>query len=325
MQELALHIEYLLKRHDCVIVPGFGAFLASRRRAAYSPEGVLPSSVEFFFNSAVCNDDGLLASSFARRNRLSFEEARLVLAEESESLRTAIDSYGEATIGRVGVLRRGEEGTITFHPLRSAQAYAEAIGMPPIRLAGITSDDETKKQEGEKSGKTARKFRTDRNYYIAINKVFARTAVCFALVAAVSLSLMLGRQTIQNEQQYASIVPVAVKAPQTTVSPKETKKASATRPEPAVRTKTISETDHQADTDRFFLIVATFRTQTEADRFISHNNDSRLHSVASGKMVRVAAAASSVREDLQAMMRDKDFRADYSDCWIWEKPQSTKN
>ncbi len=197
--------------------------------------------------------------------------------------------------------------------------------MPPIRLAGITSDDETKKQEGEKSGKTARKFRTDRNYYIAINKVFARTAVCFALVAAVSLSLMLGRQTIQNEQQYASIVPVAVKAPQTAVSPKETKKASATRPEPAVRTKTISETDHQAATDRFFLIVATFRTQTEADRFISHNNDSRLHSVASGKMVRVAAAASSVREDLQAMMRNKDFRADYSDCWIWEKPQSTKN
>ena len=158
MQELALH--------DCVIVPGFGAFLASRRRAAYSPESVLPSSVEFFFNSAVCNDDGLLASSFARRNRLSFEEARLVLAEESESLRMAIDSYGEATIGRVGVLRRGEEGTITFHPLRSAQAYAEAIGMPPIRLAGITSDDETKKQEGEKSGKTARKFRTDRSFTV---------------------------------------------------------------------------------------------------------------------------------------------------------------
>ena len=114
MQELALHIEYLLKRHDCVIVPGFGAFLASRRRAAYSPESVLPSSVEFFFNSAVCNDDGLLASSFARRNRLSFEEAKVVLAEESESLRAAIDSYGEATIGRVGVLRRGEEGTITL-------------------------------------------------------------------------------------------------------------------------------------------------------------------------------------------------------------------
>jgi hypothetical protein len=42
-------------------------------------------------------------------------------------------------------------------------------------------------------------------------------------------------------------------------------------------------------------------------------------------MVRVAAAASSVREDLQAMMRNKDFRADYSDCWIWEKPQLTKN
>lgn len=272
MQELALHIEYLLKRHDCVIVPGFGAFLASRRRAAYSPESVLPSSVEFFFNSAVCNDDGLLASSFARRNRLSFEEAKVVLAEESESLRAAIDSYGEATIGRVGVLRRGEEGTITFHPLRSAQTYAEAIGMPPIRLSGITSDDETKKQEREKSGKTTRKFRTDRNYYIAINKVFARTAICFTLVAAVSLSLLLGRQTIQNEQQYASIVPVTVKAPQTAVSPKETKKASATRTEPAVRTKTISETDHQADADRFFLIVATFRTQSEADRFISLNH-----------------------------------------------------
>ncbi|MDE6547663.1 MAG: SPOR domain-containing protein, partial [Muribaculaceae bacterium] len=33
MDILPLHIEYLLTRHDCVIVPGIGAFIATETEA----------------------------------------------------------------------------------------------------------------------------------------------------------------------------------------------------------------------------------------------------------------------------------------------------
>ncbi|MDE5929269.1 MAG: hypothetical protein K2H03_02185, partial [Muribaculaceae bacterium] len=33
MQELIRHIDYLLVRRDCVIVPGIGAFIASAKAA----------------------------------------------------------------------------------------------------------------------------------------------------------------------------------------------------------------------------------------------------------------------------------------------------
>lgn len=314
MQELALHIEYLLKSHDCVIVPGFGAFLASRRPAVYSPERVMPSSVEVFFNPAVCNDDGLLASSFARRNRLPFEEARLRLAEETESLRSVISSFGEATIGRVGVLKSGEEGTMTFHP-RNAGHIAESLGMPVISLNRIGGDMVTEEKEaGEES--LNREFNPDRNYYIAVNKIFARAAACFAVVAAVALSLWFGGQTIQNEQQYASVVPVSVcDKPRSAVKAERKQTVVAAEPEAVV------QKDSAAMVDRYFLIVASFRTQSEADRFVAQKNDARLRSVASGRMVRVAAASSPTRDNLKALMRSDRFKADYADSWIWEAPE----
>lgn len=317
MQELALHIEYLLKSHDCVIVPGFGAFLASRRPAVYSPERIVPSSVEVFFNPAVCNDDGLLASSFARRSRLPFEEARLRLAEETESLRSVISSFGEATIGRVGVLRSGEEGTMTFHP-RNAGHIAESLGMPVISLDRLGGDMAVTGKKETDGDSLNRKFNPDRNYYIAVNKIFARTAACFAAVAAVALSLWFGSQTIQNEQQYASVVPVSVcENPRRTVRVDKRPTTAVAEPEAAVK----ADSSSTANTDRYFLIVATFRTQSEADKFMTQRNDTRLHSVASGKMVRVAAASSPTRDDLKALMRSDRFKADYADSWIWESPE----
>ena len=38
MERLSIHIEYLLLRHDCVVVPGFGAFINARSEARVDSE-----------------------------------------------------------------------------------------------------------------------------------------------------------------------------------------------------------------------------------------------------------------------------------------------
>lgn len=80
---LSLHITTLLRRNDCVVVPGVGAFVATHRQATVA-DGVLTAPVrEVSFNPALTYDDGLIASSVSRRLKISFEQARERVAAES--------------------------------------------------------------------------------------------------------------------------------------------------------------------------------------------------------------------------------------------------
>ena len=312
MHELTLHIEYLLKRHDCVIVPGFGAFLADRVGAVYDGDTVSPASVEIRFNAAVCNDDGLVASSFARRLRIPYEEAKIRLLKSVEMLNASIESQGEITVGRLGTIIKGEENTLQFRPFGTAASRAEMLGMPPLRFPDMGSK-QAKRKDG--MNRSDRQFHTDRNYYIPVNKTFVRLAACVALVMAVALSLWTGSQSLQNDRQYASVVPIAPVG-------ESIRKATAPADEPKrnlAEEPAVAE-ENTAEPERYHLIVATFRSISEADNFIKSHDDPALTAVSSGKMVRVSAASSSDREALVEKMRSTEFRSSNSDIWNWERP-----
>ena len=69
MYNLSLHIEYLLLHHDCVVVPGLGAFINVRHAAYFDAVTRVwhPMTREVRFNGALTHDDGLLSSSYARK------------------------------------------------------------------------------------------------------------------------------------------------------------------------------------------------------------------------------------------------------------------
>ena len=70
------HIEYLLRNHDCVIVPGWGAFIAQYQPASFTEDGqMLPPSRLIGFNASISHQDGLLASSVMRREKISYDAA----------------------------------------------------------------------------------------------------------------------------------------------------------------------------------------------------------------------------------------------------------
>ena len=121
MELLPLHIEYLLTRHDCVIVPGFGAFIATETEAYFDSEkGIInPRKREISFNSSVVTDDGLLSHSIARRERLSYEEAHRLMSALICKMNSDLRNEGEVSLGMVGRLVLDAEGFINFVPRRS--------------------------------------------------------------------------------------------------------------------------------------------------------------------------------------------------------------
>ena len=76
MLTIVRHIEYLLEHNDCVVVPGFGAFIGNIQSAKEDTTGqLLPPCRVLGFNNAITHNDGVLANSIMRRDGVSYEKA----------------------------------------------------------------------------------------------------------------------------------------------------------------------------------------------------------------------------------------------------------
>lgn len=116
IDNLSLHITTLLRRNECVIIPGVGAFVATRREAVFA-NGLMSAPVrEISFNPALTYDDGLLASSVSRRLKISFEQARERVAAESALLQRRLRNEGAVQLERIGLLQRRSGGRLEFVP-----------------------------------------------------------------------------------------------------------------------------------------------------------------------------------------------------------------
>ena len=91
MNSVISHIEYLLTRHDCVVVPGFGGFLLQQQTAKFDKYGnITPPSKGISFNAGLNHHDGLLANSIMEDYMISYNEANSVISDFVLSLRNNI-------------------------------------------------------------------------------------------------------------------------------------------------------------------------------------------------------------------------------------------
>lgn len=134
------HLEYLVRRHDCVTVPGIGAFIVRYRPAGFdsrNPSVLMPPSMELAFNAELSESDGLIERSVARRNGVSFEVARRIVAEEAESLLRQLRTFGSLTLGRLGELIVTEYGSLLFEPSMTSDWDCRFYGLRPLYLKNV--------------------------------------------------------------------------------------------------------------------------------------------------------------------------------------------
>ncbi len=213
MDILPLHIEYLLTRHDCVIVPGIGAFIATETEAFIDLEnGVIrPRRREISFNSSVVTDDGLLAHSIARHEGLSYEEARRTLSSLIERMTADLNGEGEVSVGMIGRLLKDSEGLINFQPRRST---VESDLYPEIKLneKRIESADNSQVEtewveepEAEDENVRIIKVPADR-YVFTISKRAVHAAAMLITIITIGLSLMIPIN--HDNEQKASVISI---------------------------------------------------------------------------------------------------------------------
>lgn len=337
------HLEYLISRHDCVIVPGLGAVLARNVSAEESADcgRWTPPCRNYSFNGSLTETDGLLAGSVARALGISHERATELLADELLGMRRQLDHEGSLSLGRVGRLYRESDEGVLFEPaekdlLTPFATWYRPFELRPVDVAAAEVSDDESLSKGAKLTPFGR---------------FMRIAA--AIIVLVVVGLAVSTPVSVEDAQYASLTLPSIKSPKKVTVPAvagpavetvsvETSGVVAESPALEGRNKieipvAVAESTVNAkavkpvssirlnDFDEYCLVVASLVSEEAAGQFIldeSRRNPGLAMGILEQKgRYRVYAATGKTQaQALSAASNPKISR--YKGVWVTRRPHS---
>lgn len=250
MNLLIRHVEYLLERRNCVVLPGLGALICATESARFDQRHVgvlLPPRRRVAFNGSITADDGILCASFRRGLGVTLEEARQRVASAVDSLRQAVLLEGSASFGRLGFFRTTPEGAIAFSaaknsPVNAAFADLGGIDIDALKTGALpaSGEQETKRvsqhepvsaplpavaiaatsklptSETESASRQGDSGKIRVSAWKRVRNGAAGVAASLAVLVTLTLFL-LNPIRMANEPQKASIAPIPAATPSATV------------------------------------------------------------------------------------------------------------
>lgn len=207
MKELSQHIETLLLENDCVIIPGFGGFVAHYASAQWVEEECiyLPPTRNIGFNPQLKMNDGLLVQSYMAVHDTNFSDAQRIIDKEIQELIATLHEEGRADLPNVGELHFTIHGTYEFTPFNNKITTPSLYGLDAVSITPLKQKSKVVDRKPVVSYNTS----ADKNTYnISINRTFVRhaAAVAAAIVMFFMLSVPVENTEIRNEN-YAQLMP----------------------------------------------------------------------------------------------------------------------
>jgi cell division septation protein DedD len=266
MQTISFHIAYLLTTHECVVIPGLGAFVSSKveRNSPEDTKLLYPPAWFLGFNPDIRHNDGLLAHSLAKGENCSYKEACLLIQRYVEQVNDLLENQKEVQIPRVGKLERTTERKIVFTPALQLSCNAGHFGLYPFYMPDL--------QELEESHQ--RPVPPKDVIYIPVNRqiIHWATATAAAVVALFVLSTPLGNRTA-HDPQFATMISIPAITSPVAETPSLMENASV-QPEKEALTQvsTIPEKEQQPETvipehnRYYYVVIASLPTATLAQQ-----------------------------------------------------------
>lgn len=337
------HIEYLIGRHDCVVVPGWGAFVAQCQPAHIDAESatIYPPKRVIGFNPAICHNDGLLVTSVMRREGATYDNALRQVDEEVRAMRCQLDADGEVAVGRLGLLRRNGDGTPMFLPAEDDVVSGRFYGLAPVKAVPLlqAAREEAAVDDAEKGGDVI---------YLPISRNIFKIAASIALILGLGFALSTPVIVNREADNYASIASVPTVTPSIEVRQRadaelfisipgddaapaastvpvvqpttDIAKSSVAKPRQEAEAVTAKEPKAAIrldDSDPYCLVVASHATMEQARKQVAGRSD--LHILESGGRYRVYVATGRTTAQAKLPMGDSAFAARYPGAWVCKR------
>lgn len=320
MNELILHIEYLMLRYDWVVVPGLGSFVREHKPAFYDTHSRVwfPAREQISFVSGRFPEDNLLLISYCRKYGISLRVASELLRNDIEELKDAIRKQENVEFANFGTFFLSTSGNIVFRSVLTHEETNIMQGYFPVAMDELENMDAARIEDIEKDiyseaeEKGTQAFNFEKNYYFRVRKSFVRTAACFLLLILASLSFVVPTAVEPEFRAIDGLANVINDNYQIVTVPEITNDS--------VRTEELAQqaTDEEKEA-KYHLIVGTFRSVSEAEQYIKTLSVSadELRCLPTKTLVRVACASSDNIEELQSRLNSESFKAEYKEAWIW--------
>lgn len=148
MIELERHIEILLLRNDCVIVPGLGGFIASHIPATYDERDCLflPPQRTLGFNPKLNINDSLLVQSYTEAYDISYPDAQNHISGEVNELKQIIYNEGSYELCDIGTLYLNNDGNLEFKPCEAGILTPDLYSLSSFEMKREEDDSNISKE-----------------------------------------------------------------------------------------------------------------------------------------------------------------------------------
>lgn len=309
MNEIALHIDFLLHSHDCVIVPGLGGFVVNSTDVKKSGLwGLDAPSFELLFNNKLTYNDGLLAESLMKTDNVSYDVAIKKIKAACDELKSRLAKDEEVEWENLGVFRTDKDGNAIFMPnkdyVRPQFFGLSSASLKPAVLALSTRDND------------------ERAYPIRSIVRYVSTAIAAAMVL---FFVVLSLNNTTPNGQFAEIVSKPLIFSSSSPKMNTPKQASSTAVVPKDKlpaTAEASSTISQSSTSKrkYYIIVGVYEVREIAEKNLAKLKE---QGFATASMIErpmrldVYSASFSDRDEAQTYLHK--FQADnpqYKDAWI---------
>ena len=205
MIELAQHIETLLLENDCVIVPGFGGFVAHYSPATRVKEEniFLPPTRTIGFNPQLKLNDGVLVQSYMSAYDTSFADASLIVEKEVNEFIGLLHEEGKAHLDNIGEIHYNIYGNYEFVPYDYKITTPSLYGLDSFEIHELSA-----LQQKEKVLIPTYPEKEKKTFEISINRAYLRNAA--AMIAAIVLFFAFStpvENTDVQKNNYAQLLP----------------------------------------------------------------------------------------------------------------------
>ena len=246
---------------DCVVVPGWGALVASHVPSTSTQNSINRPSRLIAFNPSIAHNDGLLAMSVARRHNISYDEACKVIADNVTVFRRQLATGSEVAFGRLGFFKNDDNSKLIFTPTLHDEASDEFFGLHNFDFPILSQTSENEQ------GKVASGIFAHRGW---------KTAA--AIAAIVGIGALLSTPVIVDKSiDTASLNIADVKTKPTAITVKPVSQATSDDnkitivDDPSEDTpvqQTFNEGMPSDESGAYFLVINTCKKQHQAQALV---------------------------------------------------------
>lgn len=133
------YIKQLLFDYNCVVVPGFGAFLAHSKSAEIdlATNTLVPPSKGISFNAQLSKNDGLLVSHISKEKKLGYEEMLVEIENIAREWNNRLDQGESIELFGIGKLWHNSEKRIQFQPEEKVNFLTSSFGLSTFAATPI--------------------------------------------------------------------------------------------------------------------------------------------------------------------------------------------